>query len=86
LSYLAREEARRVITDPMQEMGVALEGDIALADRIVELAAGHPNIVQYICQKLIERINARRERVITRADVTAFSQSAQFAEYFAEVS
>ena len=86
LSYLAREEARRVITDPMQEMGVALEGDIALADRIVELAAGRPNIVQYICQKLIERINARRERVITRADVTAFSQSAQFAEYFAEVS
>ncbi|MBI5652215.1 MAG: AAA family ATPase [Chloroflexi bacterium] len=86
LSYLSRAEAQRVVTDPMQEMGVALEGDTVLADRIVELAAGHPNIVQYVCQKLIERINARRERVITRTDVAAFSQSAQFAEYFAEVS
>ncbi|MBI5302000.1 MAG: AAA family ATPase [Chloroflexi bacterium] len=86
LSYLARDEARRVITDPMQDMGVALDDEHTLPDRIVELAAGHPNIVQYICQKLVERINARRERVITRVDVSALAQSAQFAEYFAEVS
>jgi hypothetical protein len=79
------DEARRVVTDPMQDMGVALDDD-RLADRIVELAAGHPNIVQYICQKLIERINLRRERLITRVDLSALSQSAQFAEYFAEVS
>lgn len=85
LSYLTPEEARRVVTDPMQDMGVALDDD-RLADRIVELAAGHPNIVQYICQKLIERINLRRERLITRVDLSALSQSAQFAEYFAEVS
>lgn len=86
LSYLMRDEARRVITDPMQDMGILLEEEKILADRIVDIAAGHPNIVQYICQKLIERINARRERVITRMDVSAFAQSAQFAEYFAEVS
>ena len=86
LSYLARDEARRVITDPLQEMGVALEEENTLPDRIVEYGAGHPNIVQYMCQKLVERINARRERIITRVDVSALAQSAQFAEYFAEVS
>jgi len=86
LTYLPLEEARRVVIDPMHEMGISLEDDEALADQIVELAAGHPNVVQYICQKLIERINQRRERLITRTDLDALSQSTQFAEYFAEVS
>lgn len=86
LTYLKPDEARRVVIEPMQEMGITLEDDGALADEIVELAAGHPNIVQYICQKLIERINQRRERHILRSDLDAVRQSAQFAEYFAEVS
>jgi len=86
LSYLTREEARRVVTDPMQEMGITLEEDGDLAERIVDYAACHPNVVQYICQKLIERINQRRERLIRRADVEAIGQSTEFAEYFAEVS
>jgi len=86
LTYLKPDEARRVVIEPMQEMGITLEDDGALADEIVDLAAGHPNIVQYICQKLIERINLRRDRHIRRADLQAVSQSTQFAEYFAEVS
>lgn len=86
LTYLNPAEACRVVNEPMQEMGITLERDGALAEYIVGLTAGHPNIVQYICQKLIERINLRRERVITRADVDALSQSAQFAEYFAAIS
>lgn len=86
LTYLSREEARRVVVDPMQELGITLHEDGDLADQIVGLAAGHPNMVQYICQKLIERINQRRERVITCADVDAIGQSTEFAQYFAEVS
>jgi photosystem II stability/assembly factor-like uncharacterized protein len=86
LTYLKPDEARRVVVEPMQEMGITLEGDGALADEIVELAGGHPNIVQYICQKLIDRINQRRDRHINRADLKAVSESTQFAEYFAEVS
>jgi hypothetical protein len=86
LSYLARDEARRVVVEPMQEMGVTLQENGDLAEQIIALAACHPNMVQYICQKLIERINDRRERLILRADVDAIGQSAEFAEYFAEVS
>jgi photosystem II stability/assembly factor-like uncharacterized protein len=86
LSYLTPAEARRVVVEPMQEMGITLDSDGDLADHIVDLAAGHPNIVQYICQKLIERINQRRDRHIQHDDLKALSESAQFAEYFAEVS
>ncbi|MBM3128965.1 MAG: hypothetical protein FJ009_10150 [Chloroflexi bacterium] len=86
LSYLSPEEARRVVVDPMQEMGVLLQEQGDLAGQIISLAACHPNMVQYICQKLIERINHRRERLITRADVEAVGQSTEFAEYFAEIA
>ncbi len=86
LTYLNPDEARRVVIEPMQEMGITLEGDGQLADDIVELTAGHPNIVQYICQKLIEQINHRRDRNIRRTDLAVVSASAEFAEYFAEVS
>ncbi len=86
LSYLSLEEARRVVVEPMQELGIALEGDEALADYMIELTTGHPNIVQYVCQNLIERINIRRDRAITRADVDVLVQSTQFAEYFAAIS
>lgn len=85
LSYLTREEARRVVTDPMQEMGITLEEDGDLASRIIDYAACHPNMVQYLCQKLIERINQRRERLIRQSDVEAIGESTEFAEYFAEV-
>lgn len=86
LTYLRPEEARRVVLEPMQEMGILLEGDGQLADEIVELAAGHPNIVQYLCQKLIEQANLRHDRKVSRSDLRTVSESAQFAEYFAEVS
>lgn len=86
LSYLTRDQARRVVIDPMREMDIGLEADGDLTDQIITLAACHPNLVQYLCQKLIERINQRRERLIRRADVVAIGQSAEFAEYFAEVT
>jgi hypothetical protein len=86
LTYLKPDEARRVVLEPMQEMGIILEDDGALADEIVELAAGHPNIVQSICQKLIEQVNLRHDRKVNRSDLRTVCDSAQFAEYFAEVS
>jgi hypothetical protein len=85
LSYLTREEARRVVVDPMQEMGITLEEDGNVAERVIDYAACHPNMVQYICQRLIERINQRRERLIRRSDVETIGESTEFAEYFAEV-
>jgi hypothetical protein len=86
LSYLTLEEARRVVLEPMQELGITLEGDTELADYMIELTTGHPNIVQYVCQNLIERINIRHDRTITSADVDVLIQSTQFAEYFATIS
>jgi hypothetical protein len=81
LSYLTPTEAQRVVTEPMQDMGITLDSGTELADRIVKESAGHPNILQYVCQKLIERINARQATCVLRADVDAVIASTEFGEY-----
>ncbi|MBI3913297.1 MAG: TniB family NTP-binding protein [Chloroflexi bacterium] len=86
LTYLTADEARRVVEDPMNEMGISLENDGALTDEIIFHSARHPNLVQYLCQELIKKINARRDRLIRRADLHALAESAQFADYFAEIA
>ncbi len=85
LSYLNPDEARRVVSEPMEEMGIALEEGGALVDEIVRQSAHHPNIIQYLCQELIKRINVRHERFIRRTDVNALVKSTPFAENFIEV-
>jgi len=52
----------------------------------MDLSSCHPNIVQYICQRLIIQINRRGSRRITMADLEAVRTSSQFSEYFTEVT
>ncbi len=85
LSYLTDDEARRVVAEPMEEMGITLEDDGTLVEEIINQSARHPNIIQYLCQELIKRINVRRERLVRRSDLNTLAHSAQFAEYFIEV-
>ncbi|MBI3537349.1 MAG: hypothetical protein HY070_07330 [Chloroflexi bacterium] len=86
LSYLNPDEARRVVQEPMEEMGITLEEEGALVEEIINQSARHPNIVQFLCQELIKRLNLRRERVVNRNDIVSITQSAQFSEYFIEIS
>ncbi|MCR4405575.1 MAG: AAA family ATPase [Anaerolineae bacterium] len=86
LSYLDEQSARRIILEPMQAMGIMLEDQEALVREIMDLSSCHPNIVQYICQRLIIQINRRGARRITMADLEAVRNSSQFSEYFTEVT
>lgn len=86
LSYLDEQSARRIILEPMQSMGIAMEDQNALVKEIMGLSSCHPNIVQYICQRLIIQINRRGARRITMADLEAVRTSSQFSEYFTEVT
>lgn len=86
LSYLDEQSARRIILEPMQAMGIILEDQETLVREIMDLSSCHPNIVQYICQRLIIQINRRGARRITMADLEAVRHSSQFSEYFTEVT
>jgi hypothetical protein len=86
LSYLDRKSARRIIKDPMADMGIEFEDVDATVMRVMDLSSCHPNIVQYICQQLIQAINMRGSRQVKLADLTAVAQSGTFREFFVEVT
>ena len=86
LSYLDRKSARRVIKEPIADMGIEFEDEDTTVMRIMDMSSCHPNIVQYICQQLIRTINTRGSRVIRLADLVEVAQSGTFSEYFMEVT
>lgn len=86
LSYLEEQAARRMILEPMQAMGITMADQETVVREIMDLASCHPNLVQYICQRLIIQINRRGSRRITMADLEAVRTSSQFNEYFIEVT
>ena len=85
LSYLDPPTTRRIILEPMESLGVRFADPEAAVQEIISLSSCHPNIVQYICQRLIVRINQRGTRLITPEDLEAVRRSSQFGEYFLEV-
>ncbi len=85
LSYLKPRDAARIVAEPMQEMGIAFEEANTLIQRVVDLSACHPNLVQYVCHQLIVRINARGDRMIRLSDLDNIERSPEFGAYFAEV-
>lgn len=85
LSYLDRKSARRIIQDPMADMGIEFEDLDTAVMQIMDFSSCHPNIVQYICQRLIQAVNARGARVLKLADLTSVAESGSFREYLLEV-
>lgn len=86
LGYLQERDVERIVKEPMQELGISFEAPESASREIVALSGCHPNIVQAICQLLIERINQRRERVIRAEDLRRVGNSSEFRELFLEVS
>jgi hypothetical protein len=61
LGLLERPEVARLVAEPFEMMNIWLDDDVALIDKIFRLSAGHPNIVQMICEQIVASMNADRE-------------------------
>ena len=77
LDYRAVEE---LVTRPMKQLEIELVGEKAIVDRIWAFTSGHPNIVQRLCSRLIERLNEQGTRRITLEDVDAIIENPKFQE------
>jgi len=82
LGFLRPDKARAVVSGPMDELGIELEPRRPLLDRILDLSSCHPNLVQFLCAQLIERISGRGERRILMADLDAVATSSGFVDYY----
>ena len=71
VSYLKREDAIRLIDEPIRiggRNGKSRYRERAI-DRILELTAGSPFYIQIICDRLVRYMNRKRASLITEADV-----------------
>jgi len=82
LGFLLPGKARAVVSGPMDELGIELERRQLLLDIILDLSSCHPNLVQFLCARLIERISGRGERRIRMADLGKVAAGGDFADYY----
>jgi len=81
LGHLDEKSAAEIITRPMDDMGIELQDRDQLVAQIIKISACHPNLVQFICECLINRIKERR---VTLEDLHAVTTSQEFYQYFIE--
>jgi hypothetical protein len=75
LDYRSVEE---LITRPMKQLEIELTEETAMVRYIYDFTSGHPNIVQRLCRRLIERLNEQNRRYITLDDVNSVIEGASF--------
>jgi tetratricopeptide (TPR) repeat protein len=69
VSYLRRDDAIRLIEEPIRlEDGGSRYREKAI-ERILDLTAGSPFYIQIICNRLVQYMNRKRVRLVTDADV-----------------
>jgi len=85
LRRLDVDSSAKLITAPTASMGVTIENEEMLVDRIISITSGHPNLIQFICRRMIELIDREHRRNITLDDFAVISRSAEFREFLAEV-
>ena len=89
LEFSAVEE---LVMAPMKQLGIEFIEENLVVEHIWAFTSGHPNVVQRLCNRLIERLNEHRTRQITVDDVEAIIQNVDFvrkdflATYFSRAS
>ena len=82
IGILEEKAAQELVKVPMESLGVKYENEARIVQRILNLTARHPNIIQYICDGLIKIMNEKQKRTITEQDLDRIATSQEFYEYF----
>ena len=85
LGCLEEKYARELITGPMKEMGITFDEENRTVDKLISVSSCHPNILQYVCEQLLQLINEKSDRVITFEDADTVLSSREFYEYYTTV-
>lgn len=83
---LDAESIRALIVSPIQQLGLTLEPEQPLVDRLMRDSSGMPHLIQDICSELVKMSLPRRKsnRVITMSDVDAAIRMSEAMDIFSE--
>jgi len=83
LKPLEQKSIVEIVSKPMHQMGIELPEEEMLIDRIIDLSSSHPNIAQWICDRLIKTASARR---ITLDSIENISADPEFCRHYVETA
>lgn len=69
---------RELVTKPMQQLEIEIAEPQEVLSLIWALTSGHPNVIQRLCQRLIEKLNRESRRQIGLEDVNAIAEDPEF--------
>lgn len=85
LKYLPTEIARQVIIQPLDALGLMLEPKDELVERIVDLSSGHPNLLQTLGRRLVDRISDQKKRIITIETFQTIANTNDFTNFYLDL-
>lgn len=69
VGHLDARAVRELIIQPMHDLEIELEEEDKIVERIWNFTAGHPNVIQRLCQRLVMRINGSQHLRLSIEDV-----------------
>jgi AAA domain len=83
LKPLEQRSIVEIVTKPMHQLGIELPEEEQLIDRIIHLSSSHPNIAQWLCDRLIKSSTVRR---ITLDNLDKISDDPEFCRHYVETA
>jgi len=73
---------RKVLQQPMEDLGFALDDAALISQELMHETAGRPASVQYICIRLLHQLKAVKRQVISVAVIRQVVQSPDYLHYY----
>lgn len=69
IGHLDMRAAHKLIVQPMRDLAIELVDEEMIVKRIWSFTAGHPNVIQRLCQRLLKKINGHQHLRLDIKDV-----------------
>jgi hypothetical protein len=79
LKTLDEETVAELVKKPLSQLGIGIEREPEVIRRIVEITSCHPNLTQWICDRLLKNIEWRS---LTLSDLDNVINAPDFADHY----
>src|SRR5215469_8671547 len=83
LKPLEQKSIAEIVSKPMHQLGIELPDEETLIDRIINLSSSHPNIAQWLCDRLIKTASVR---CITLNELENISADPEFCRHYVQTA
>jgi hypothetical protein len=84
LGRLKYDDVHRMVTQPMEKLRITMKSRESVVNRIYRETAGLPNYVQFYCSTLLNRLDARKDSILSEEDLAAVYEDHEFRDFILE--